>query len=63
MLFRSYIANRNFSQKEWREYMGEQRPFEKTCPDLSQDTLGALQHIKQGKKLAKIGRASCRERV
>ncbi len=51
-----YIANRNFSQKEWREYMGEQRPFEKTCPDLSQDTLGALQHIKQGKKLAKEGK-------
>jgi tetratricopeptide (TPR) repeat protein len=51
-----YIANRNLSQKEWREYMGEQRPHEKTCPDLPQDTLGALQHIKQGKKLAKAGK-------
>ena len=50
------IANRNFSQKEWREYMGEQRPHEKTCPDLPQDTLGALQHIKQGEKLAKAGK-------
>jgi len=50
------IANRNLSQKEWREYMGEQGPFEKTCPDLPQDTLGALQHIKQGEKLAKEGK-------
>jgi hypothetical protein len=40
-----YIANRNFSQKEWREYMGEQRPHEKTCPDLP-----------QGKELAKEGK-------
>jgi len=51
-----YIANRNFSQPEWRKYMGEQRPFEKTCPDSPQDTLGALQHIKQGEELAFDGK-------
>ncbi len=51
-----YIANRNFSQPEWRKYMGEQRPFEKTCPDWPQDTLGALQHIKQGEELAVDGK-------
>jgi hypothetical protein len=51
-----YVANRNFSQKEWDEYMGKQRPHEKTCEDLPQDTLGALQHIKQGTELAKAGK-------
>jgi len=36
--------------------MEEQRPFEKTCLDLPQDTLGALQHIKQGEELARDGK-------
>ncbi|MDM8561772.1 hypothetical protein QUF54_00280 [Candidatus Marithioploca araucensis] len=56
-----YIANRNLSQKEWREYMGE-RPHEKTCPDLPQDTLGALQHIEQGEKLARDGKIDAAEK-
>ncbi|MBE9562382.1 MAG: hypothetical protein IMF12_05925 [Proteobacteria bacterium] len=68
-----YMANRNLSHIEWREYMGAkienpwklshkewheytgERPHEKTCPNLPKDTLGALQHIKQGEKLAKEG--------
>jgi tetratricopeptide (TPR) repeat protein len=51
-----YIANRNFSHKEWREYMGEQRPFETTCPDLPFDTLGAIELVTEGKTLAKEGK-------
>ena len=27
------IANRNLSQAEWQQYMGD-RPYRKTCPDL-----------------------------
>ncbi|RKZ38499.1 MAG: hypothetical protein DRQ49_14120 [Gammaproteobacteria bacterium] len=50
------IANRNLSQKEWREYMGEQRPFEKTCPDLPQDTLGAIELIQEALELRQAGK-------
>ena len=46
------IANRNFSHKEWREYMGD-RPHEKTCPDLPKDTLGAIELVKEGLELRK----------
>ncbi len=49
------IANRNLSQAEWRQYIGD-RPHKKTCPDLPKDTLGALEQIKQGKKLAEMGK-------
>jgi tetratricopeptide (TPR) repeat protein len=49
------VANRNPSQTEWHQYMGE-RPHEKTCPDLPEDTLGALQSIQQGKELAREGK-------
>jgi WD40 repeat protein len=27
------MANRNFSEKEWRKFFGDQ-PYRKTCPDL-----------------------------
>jgi tetratricopeptide (TPR) repeat protein len=49
------IANRNFSHKEWRKYMGE-RPHEKTCPDLPKDTLGAIELVSEGETLAKEGK-------
>jgi len=49
------IANRNLSQKEWREYMGE-RPHEKTCPDLPKDTLGAIELVQEGLDLRKNGK-------
>jgi tetratricopeptide (TPR) repeat protein len=44
-----YIANRDFSQKEWREYMGKKRPHEKICQDL----LDARELIIIGKRLAR----------
>ena len=46
----------NFSQPEWRKYMGEQRPFEKTCPDLPQDTLGAIELVQEALELRQAGK-------
>ncbi|OQW90584.1 MAG: hypothetical protein BWK78_06645, partial [Thiotrichaceae bacterium IS1] len=28
------IANRNFTEKEWRRFLGEERKYEKTCPQF-----------------------------
>lgn len=28
------VANRNLTHSEWRTYVGETRPYERTCPDL-----------------------------
>ncbi len=50
------IVNHNFSQQEWKKYMGKHRPFEKTCPDLPKDTLGAIELTKQARKLLKEGK-------
>jgi WD40 repeat protein len=47
-----YIANRNFSQKEWHEYMGNE-DHEKTCEDLPKDTLGAIELVKEAQELLK----------
>ncbi len=46
------IVNRNFTQEEWQKYM-ENRPYEKTCPNLPKDTLGAIELIRQAKGLIK----------
>ena len=45
------IVNRNFSHKEWQQYMGKDQPHEKTCPDLPKDTLGAIELSKQARAL------------
>ncbi|MDM8557925.1 caspase family protein [Candidatus Parabeggiatoa sp. HSG14] len=50
------IVNRNFSHKEWQQYMGKHRPFEKTCPNLPKDTLGAIELTKQARKLLEEGK-------
>jgi WD40 repeat protein len=31
------IANRNFSQAEWEEFIGLETPYQPTCPDLPPD--------------------------
>ncbi|OQY57333.1 MAG: hypothetical protein DRR08_00195 [Candidatus Parabeggiatoa sp. nov. 2] len=49
------IVNRNFSQQEWQHYMGN-RPYEKTCPDLPKDTLGAIELTQQARQLLKGGK-------
>jgi len=50
------IANRNLSHKEWQKYIGNNRPHEKTCPDLPTDTLGAIELFRKGSELAKEGK-------
>ena len=45
------IANRNLSHKEWQKYIGEDRPHEKTCPDLPTDTLGAIELTQEALEL------------
>ena len=37
--------------KEWQKYMGNNRPHEKTCPDLPTDTLGAIELTEEAIKL------------
>jgi hypothetical protein len=50
------IVNRNFSHKEWQKYVGKHRPFEKTCPNLPKDTLGAIELTQQARQLLKEGK-------
>ena len=28
------IANRNLTEQEWKQYVGKEVPYRKTCPDL-----------------------------
>jgi len=50
------IVNRNFSHEEWKIYMGNHRPHEKTCPNLPKDTLGAIELAKQARQLLDEGK-------
>ena len=49
------VASRNFSHAEWRKYLGD-RIHGHTCLDLPEDTLGALENLREGEILAHQGK-------
>jgi hypothetical protein len=51
------IANRNLTHEEWNRFIGEDvLPYQKTCPNLPKDILGAIELTKQARELLEEGK-------